>query len=69
MSKTVMYEYCYDYIKTKYEDKAKLCYTNTDSIIIHIKSEDTYCDLTEDVDKRFNTSNYEVNRPQPIGKN
>ena len=55
----------------KYHDKAKLCYTNTDSFIIHIKTEDFYKDVVNDVDKWFDTSNYgeSYKRPLPIGKN
>ena len=40
ISKTLMYKFWYDYIKPKYEDRAKLCYTDTDSFIIHIITED-----------------------------
>ena len=60
---TLMYEFWYDYIKTKYQDNSKLCYMDIDSFIIHIKTEDRYKDITNDVEKRFDTSNYEVNRP------
>ena len=60
---TLMYEFWYDYIKTKYQDNSKLCYMDLDSFIIHIKTEDLYKDITNDVEKRFDTSNYEVNRP------
>ena len=42
---------------------------DTDSFIMHIKTEDFYKDFEDDVEKRFDTSNYEVNRPLPIGKN
>ena len=42
ISKTLMYEFWYDYIKPKYQDKAKLCYMNTDSFAIHLKTEDFY---------------------------
>ena len=42
ISKTLMYEFWYDYVKPKYEDKAKLCYMDTDSFVIHIKTEDFY---------------------------
>ena len=42
---------------------------DTDSFIMHIKTEDFYEDTTNDVEKRFDTSNYEVNRPLPMGKN
>ena len=47
--KTLMYEFWYDYIKPKYQDKAKLCYMDTDSFVIHIKTEDFYEDIANDV--------------------
>ena len=56
-------------MKPKYGDKVKLCYMDTDSFIIHIKRDDFYKDIADDVEKRFDTSNYEINRPLPIGKN
>ena len=43
--KTLMYEFWYDYIKAKCQDKAKLCYMDTDSFIIYIKTEDFYKDI------------------------
>ena len=46
-----------------------LCCTDTDSFIIYIKSEDVYEDIADDAERRFHTSNYEVNRPFPTGKN
>ena len=71
ISKTLMYEFWHDYIKPKYQEKAKLCYMDTDSFIIHIKTEDFYEDIANDVEKWFDTSNYDKNdkRPLPIGKN
>ena len=71
ISKTLMYEFWYDYIKPKYQDRAKLCYMNTDSFVIHLKTEDFYEDIADDVEKWFDTSNYskDDNRPLPIGKN
>ena len=69
ISKTLMYEFWHDYIKPKYQDNAKLCYMVTDSFIINIKTEDFYEDIEDDVKKRFDTSNYEANRPLPTGKN
>ena len=69
ISKILMYEFWYDYIKPKYNDKVKLCYMDTDSFIMSIKTNDFYKDIANDVEKRFDTSNYEVNRPLPIGKN
>ena len=62
ISKTLMYEFRYDYIKPKYQNNAKLCYMDTESFIINIKTEDFYDDIANDVEKRFDTSNYEVNR-------
>ena len=61
--KTIMYEFWYDYIKQKYQKNAKLCYVDTDSFIINIKTEDFYKDIADNVEKRFDTSNYGVNRP------
>ena len=61
ITKTLMYEFWYDYIKPKYGDNVKLCYMDTDSFIIHIKTEDFYKDIANDVEKRFDTSNYEIN--------
>ena len=71
ISKTLMYEFWYDYIKPKYKDKAKLCYMDIDSFIINIKTEDFYEDIASDVEKQFVTSNYDKNdkRPLPIGIN
>ena len=57
LSKTLMYEFWYDYIKLMYNDKAKLCYTATDSLVIHIKTDDFYKDIANDVEKLFDTSN------------
>ena len=64
-----MHEFWYDYIKPKYHDNAKLCHMDTDSFIKNIKTEDFYEDIADDVEKRFDTSNYEFNRQLPKGKN
>ena len=69
ISKTLMYEFWYDYIKPKYNDNVKLCYMDTDSFIMNIKTNGFYEDVANDVENRFDTSNYEVNRPLPTGKN
>ena len=58
ISKTLMYEFWYDYIKPKYQDRAKLCYMNADIFVIHLKTEDFYEDIADDVEKWFDTSNY-----------
>ena len=69
ISKILMYEFWYDYIKPKYNDNAKLCYMDMDSFIMNIKTNNFYEDIANDVENRFDTSNYEVNRPLPMGKN
>ena len=71
LSKTLMFEFWYDYIAPKYGDKVKLCYIDTNSFIMHIKTEDFYKDISADVDKWFDTSNFDKNdnRPLEIGKN
>ena len=56
-------------MKPKYNDNVKLCYMDIDSFIMNIKTEYFYKDIANDVEKRFDTSNYEVNRPLPTGKN
>ena len=69
ISKILMYELWYDYMKPKYGNNVKLCFMDTDSFIMSIKTEDFYKDIANDVEKRFDTSNYEVDRPLPTGKN
>ena len=69
ISKILMCEFWYDYMKPKYGNDMKLCYMNTDSFIMSIKTNEFYKDIDNDVEKRFDTSNDEVNRPLPTGKN
>ena len=71
ISKILMYQFWYNYIIPKYGDKAKLCYTDTDSFIIYIKTEDFIEDVSSDVEKYFDKSNYNKKDkiPLPIGKN
>ena len=66
-----MYKFWYNYIKRKYQDKAKVFYMDTDSFIIHIKTEDFYKDIANDIEKQFNTTNYDKNdkRPHSVDKN
>ena len=59
ISKTLIYKFWYDYIKSKYGDKAQLCYIDTDSFVIYIKTEDFYEDIASDVERLFDTSNYD----------
>ena len=69
ISKILIYEFWYDYMKPKYNDNVKLCYMDTDSFVMHIKTNYFYKGISDDVDNRFDTSKYEVKRPLPIGKN
>ena len=71
ISKTRMYEFWYDYVNPKYKDKTKLCYMDTDSFVINIFTEDFFEDINNDVERWFDTSNYDKNdkRPLPIGMN
>ena len=68
LSKIFMYKFWYDYVKPKYEEKAKLCYMDTDSFIVYIKTDDTHKGSAEDVETRYNAPNYELDRPLPRGK-
>ena len=63
-----IYEFWYDYTKPKFSERAKLCYIDTDSFIAHINTEGIYKDIS-DSEKRFDTWNYEVDRPVSIEKN
>ena len=67
ISRTLMYEFCYDYLKSKYGYKVKLCYMDTNSFILHIQTEDFYKDIANDVNILFDTSGYakKLNRPLP----
>ena len=69
ISKIIMFEFWYDYVKKKYGDMEKLCYMDTDSLIMNIKTKNFYKDIARDVEERFDTSNYDVDRPLPKGKN
>ena len=71
LSKTLMYEIYYEYIRPKYGSRAKLCYMDTANFVCEIETKDFYRDIAKDVEKRFDTSGYskDDNRPLPIGKN
>ena len=68
INKTLVHEFWYDYIKPKYKNNAKLCSMDTNSFIIYIKTEDFY-DIANGAEKTLDTSNYDVDRPSPKGKN
>ena len=63
LSKILMGEFSHDYVKPKYGEKVKLCYMNTDSFIIYIKTGNIYKDIAEDFETKFDASNYELDRP------
>ena len=69
LSKTLMYEFHYDYMKPKYGSKVQLCYMDTDSFVYEIETEDFYRDIAGDVEARFDTSGYTDKRPLLIGLN
>ena len=69
LSKIVMYEFHYNYMKPKYCENLQLCYMGTDSLIYRIKTEDFYADIADDVPMRFDTSGYCPSRSLPIGRN
>ena len=71
LSKTLMYEFHYDYMRPKYDSKVKLCYMDTDSFVYATDNEDFYRDIAKDVKKRIDTSEYskDDNRPLPIREN
>ena len=71
ISKTLMHLFWYDYIKPKYGDRAKLCYTDTESFLIHIITENFDKDIANDVERWFDTSGFDENdeRLLPIDKN
>ena len=68
ITKTAMYKFWYDYIKSKYSGKSKLCYMDTGSFIVDIKTDDIYKDIAEDLASRFDTSSFDVDKPMPMGK-
>ena len=69
LSKIVMYEFHYDYMKPKYPEGLTLCYMDTDSLIYDIETEDFYRDIADDVKDRFDTSGYNLHRPLLVGLN
>ena len=71
IAKALMYKFWYNYIKPKYADRGKFCYTNTESFVIYIKTKDFYKDIANNIEGLFHTSNYDENdeRPLPLGKN
>ena len=69
LSKIIMYEFHYDYMKPKNGDNLQLCYMDTDLLVYRIKTEDFYADIADDIPARFDTSGYCDNYPLPVGLN
>ena len=71
IGKILLYKFWYNYIKPKYGDKARPCYMDTDSFVIYNKTGNFFKDIANDVERWFDTSNYDENdeRTLPIGKN
>ena len=67
LSKLLMYEFWYDHVKPKYCEKEKLCYRDTESITVYVKTGDIYKDIAECVETKFDTSKHELDRPLPKG--
>ena len=65
LNKMLMYEFWHDYVKPKYGEKTKLCSMDTESFIVYIKTNDIYKDIAEDIETRFDISNYELDTPLP----
>ena len=59
LSKILVYEFYYDYLKPTFGEKSKLCYMDTATFIVYIKTDDIYTNIAEDVETRFDISNYE----------
>ena len=69
LSKTVIYEFWYDYVKPKYSENATICYMDTDSFVVYVKTDNFCKNIAEDIETIFDASNLELVRPLSKGKN
>ena len=69
LSKTLMFEFWRDYVKSKNGENAKLCYMDTNSFTVHIEADDIFKDIAGDVKTRFETSSFELDKPLHKAKN
>ena len=66
LSKTLMFDFNYNYIKKKYKNRAELMFTDTDSLLYHIHTADFYQDISYDIKDKFDTSDYPPNHESGI---
>ena len=66
LSKTLMFNFHYNYIQKKYKDRAELLFTDTDSLMYQIYTDDFYKDISHDIETKFDTSDYPPNHPSGI---
>ena len=67
-SKILMYKFCFDYLKPKHGQKLNLCDMDADSFVLCLKIDYIYKDIAEDIETRFDTSNYKLDRPLSIAE-
>ena len=68
LSKILMYQFWYDYLKPIYDENANLCYVDAESFIVHVTTDDSYKNISVDVETRPDTSNFEIDKPLLKGK-
>ena len=63
LSKTLMYDFHYNYVRSKYNDKARLLFMDTDSLCYEIETDDFFKDISGDIEAKFDTSEMPANHP------